>query len=202
MLAWRKRPDNTAQGDQFDWRELVYFVLAATLSFFPLAAVFPDPILNPYILLVVPVVVLALLILVITYSVRWKPLRILWSLGMLAAFLLVSLVLTASHVVIRTSERWLIWSHLYKSEVLAAPSPRSGELRHVHWDGWGFVPAGDTDVYLVFDPIDSLASAARRNLVGKVPGVPCEVDSVNRLEKSWYTVQFYTDETWDNCSGN
>jgi hypothetical protein len=201
MLAWRKRRESTTQVDHVDWRQLLYFVLAATLSFFPLALFSSDPNFNLYVLLVVPVVVLALLILVITYAVRWKLLWLLWSLAILAAFLLVSLVLTAMDVEIRTAERWLLWSHRYKAEVFAAPRPRSGELRHVHWDGWGFSFAGDTDVYLVFDPGDSLAFAAKHNLTGKVSGVPCEVDDVHRLEKDWYAVQLYTDETWDDCNG-
>jgi hypothetical protein len=202
MLAWRKRRERTTQVDHFDWRQLVYFVLAATLSFFPLALFFSDPILNPYVLLVVPVVVLALLILAVTYAVRWKLLWLLWAVTTLAVFLLFSLVLTSAHVEIRTAERWLIWSHRYKGEVLAAPRARTGELRHLDWDGWGFVPSGDTDVYLVFDPGDSLAYAAKHKLAGKVSGVPYEVDDVHRLEKNWYAVQFYTDETWDNCNGD
>lgn len=35
---------------------------------------------------------------------------------------------------------------------------------------------------------------------GKYPGIPCEVVRVRRLEKNWYTVLFYTEQDWNNCT--
>jgi hypothetical protein len=105
---------------------------------------------------------------------------------------------------IRSEARWLVWAHRYKAEVLAQPSV-TGELKHVEWDGWGWA-AQDTTVYLVFDPTDSLSTAAREHRPGKFNGIPCEVPVVDRLEKNWYAVRFYTDEWWGrrnalNCNG-
>ena len=93
----------------------------------------------------------------------------------------------------------LDYSNDYKAEVLAQPSSTGASLKHVEWDGWGFVGSGDTVVYLVFDPNDSLAGAARTGSPGKFSGLPCEVLRVRRLENHWYTALFYTDTNWEHC---
>lgn len=100
---------------------------------------------------------------------------------------------------IRTTTRWLIWSRDYKAEVLTQPRSINGDFKHVEWDGWGFAGAGDTTVYLVFDPSDSLSAAAKNHQAGKFDGIPCPVPAVNQLENHWYTVLFYTDEDWNHC---
>ena len=94
-----------------------------------------------------------------------------------------------------TTARWLVRSHQYKAEVLARPDARNGELNHVEWDGWGW-GGQDTTVYLVFDPEDSLSQAASSHQPGKYNGIPCEVFLARRLERQWYTVQFYTNQDW------
>jgi hypothetical protein len=71
-------------------------------------------------------------------------------------------------------------------------------VAHIEWDGWGFA-GSDTVVYAVYDASDSLALAADRHLSGKVPGVPCGVSGVQRLEKHWYSVAMYTDTNWNDC---
>jgi hypothetical protein len=101
---------------------------------------------------------------------------------------------------VRTTGRWLIESRKYKAAILAQPDPANGELKHAEWDGWGFAGSGDTTVYLVFDPSDSLAAAAKSRSAGKYKGIPCEVPHVRRLENRWYTVLFYTDTDWNHCS--
>jgi hypothetical protein len=106
---------------------------------------------------------------------------------------------------IRSAVRWFAWSHNYKAEVLSQPSLNT-ELKHIEWDGWGWT-GQDTTVYLVFDPAESLSTAAREHRPGKLNGIPCEVPVVDRLEKNWYTVQFYTNEWWGrrnalNCTGS
>jgi hypothetical protein len=72
-------------------------------------------------------------------------------------------------------------------------------LKHVEWDGGGFVPRGNKLVYLVFDPADSLAYAAKTHAPGRFNGIPCEVPLVVRLERQWYSVRFYTEEEWGQC---
>jgi hypothetical protein len=101
---------------------------------------------------------------------------------------------------IRSTARWLAWSHDYKSQVLAQPQPTNGELKHIEWDVWGFPGAGDTTVFLVFDPTDSLSTAAKNHQSGKFNGIPCEVFQVRRLEPHWYTVIYFTGPYyWDEC---
>lgn len=119
------------------------------------------------------------------------------SLLALAIFSVVSVVLVRNYSAIRDECGWLVWSHTYKAKVLAQRADSaSGELKHTEWDGWGFPGAGDTTVYLVFDPTDELSAAARSHGPGKFSGLPCEVPLVHRLESHWYAVQFYTDELW------
>jgi hypothetical protein len=91
--------------------------------------------------------------------------------------------------------RWLVWSHSYKSAILSQPDSPNGYLKHVEWDYWGW-SGQETEVYVVFDPTDSLTEAARSGQPGKYSGIPCEFFRVRRLESHWYTVQFYTDGDW------
>lgn len=88
------------------------------------------------------------------------------------------------------------WSHRYQNEVIAQSfnAPRV-ELKHIEWDGWGWA-GQDTTVYLVFDPTDSLSTAARNHAQGKFTGIPCEVAGISQLDSHWYAVQFYTNEFW------
>lgn len=99
----------------------------------------------------------------------------------------------------RWQARWLFSSAKYKAEVLAQPPEKNGALRHSEWDGWGWA-GQDTTVYLVFDPNNTLAQAARVNRPGRYPGIPCEVPSVRKLASRWYTVLFYTNTDWSHCS--
>ena len=121
---------------------------------------------------------------------------------MLGVYLAISALLVVNHSAVRDSARWLLWSRDYKSKVLAQPESTNGELKHVEWDGWGWVGM-DTTVFLVFDPTDSLRAAAKSHRAGKFGGVPCEVPLVRRLESHWYSVRFYTDQVWSGCdAGN
>ena len=91
----------------------------------------------------------------------------------------------------RTVCRWNVHKKAYKAQVLAQPSSTDGSLKHVEWDCWGAFGSGDTMVYLVFDPNDSLAAAAARTgTPGKFSGIPCKVWRVRHLENQWYTVFF------------
>ena len=110
-----------------------------------------------------------------------------------------SAALVGNYSAVRDAARWFLWSKSYKTEVLAQLDSARGELKHVEWDGWGFPGAGDTVVYLVFDPNDLLAMAAKNHRPGKFSGIPCEVPRVRRLEGHWYAVMFYTDTSWGHC---
>lgn len=66
----------------------------------------------------------------------------------------------------------------------------------MEWEATGFAGVANVTIYLVFDPTDSLAVAAKSHSPGKYSGIPCEVLAVLRLESHWYSVKFYTDEAW------
>lgn len=100
---------------------------------------------------------------------------------------------------VRDASRWLFQAKAYKTSVLALPAPPNGDFRHVEWEGWGFAGTGDTTVYLVVDPSDSLSEPAKNHLSGRFAGVSCAVYRIHRLEKHWYTVAFYTDTSWGQC---
>ncbi len=76
----------------------------------------------------------------------------------------------------------------------------------MEWEATGFAGVAYNTDYLVFDPTDSLAIAAKMRSAGKFSGIPCEVLGVLRLENHWYSVVFYTDEAWGqrntlDCTG-
>jgi hypothetical protein len=178
-------PAITSDGNRVDWRLALYTVLGALVLFT----------IGPYDLAVVlylfAVAIVSLLLLTDAFGKRHRQplvaLIILWA---------VSAFLVKNYSAIRDECRWLVWAHSYKAKVLAQRNPATGELKHIEWDGWGFAGAGDTTVYLVFDPTDTLSTAARSHRPGKFPGLPCEVSLVRRLQSQWYAVRFYTDEWW------
>ena len=121
------------------------------------------------------------------------------SLGMVGAVILISAALVVSaplsgNLSVVNAARWLILSGRYKSRVLAQPA-WAGQMKHIEWDRWGW-GGQDTTVYLVFDPTDSLSAAASSRKPGKFNGITCEVVLVRRMERQWYTAQFYADEYW------
>lgn len=99
---------------------------------------------------------------------------------------------------VKDTVRWHLYGQSYQRRVLAEPQP-AGQLKHVEWDGWGFA-GSDTTVYLVYDPSNSLAEAARTHAAGKFAGIPCPVPRVSRLASHWYAVEFYTEEGWNSCA--
>jgi hypothetical protein len=148
-----------------------------------------------YFLLAV-VVSLLLLAFLLSAAAGRKTGRCISILSVLAVYSILSFALFRNHHAIRNAARWSLSSRRYTAEVLAQPAPPNGELKHIEWDGWGFPGAGDTIVYLVFDPTDSLAAAAKRRQPGKFAGIPCTVLLVSRMQDCWYAISFYTDERW------
>lgn len=181
--------EKTAEGDRFNWWLPLYAALGTFVVFILVATWTSEGILY---LLVVPIISLFLLI----YAKLKKRSQRLSILSMLVVYWAVSAALVPNYSAIRETSRWLFWSHDYKADVLAQPASSNGDLKHIDWDGWGFPGAGDTTVYLVFDPSDSLAAAAKSHQPGKFNGLPCKVFLVSRLESRWYAVLFYTDERW------
>jgi len=109
-------------------------------------------------------------------------------------YLFVPILLLSNYSLVRDHIRWLLLSAGCKAKVLAQPP--NEQLKHAEWDGWGFAGVGDTTVFLVFDPTDSLAGASEALPPLKARGLPCEVVRVRRLDRQWYAVLFYTDTYW------
>jgi hypothetical protein len=103
-------------------------------------------------------------------------------------------VLVGYNSALATTAKWAMRSREYKAELSAQPEPNNAELKHLEWESWGW-GGEDTFVYVVFDPTDSL-SVADGHHQGKYKGIPCEVFRMRRLERHWYTVQFYTSDAW------
>jgi hypothetical protein len=146
-----------------------------------------------YFLLVFPIslALLALSLVAVINKRNW-----LTPLSILAIYWILSVAFLTNYRTVRNGARWILWSRAYKANVLSQPALPNGELKHVEWDGWGFPGAGDTTVYLAFDPTDSLATSAKNHKPGKFAGLPCTVPLVTRLESQWYAILFYTDESW------
>ena len=181
--------DKTSKSNRVTWRLPVCALLGALILF---TSGPRDLSVILYVLVCVPIVST----LVLNDATRRKRPQLLLT---LAAFWAVSVVLVINLTAIRTAARWLVWSHSYQAEVLAQPAAAGGELKHIEWDGWGMF-AQNTVVYFVFDPSDSLSTAAGSHKPGRFNGVPCEVPPVHRLQHNWYVVQFYTGEDWEHCN--
>jgi hypothetical protein len=96
--------------------------------------------------------------------------------------------------------KWLASSREYEKQVLEQPTPANGDFKHIEWDGSGFAGVANNTAYLVFDPHDSLSATAKNHQPIKLGGRSCDVRDIRRLEKDWYAVLFYTDQTWDDCN--
>ncbi len=133
----------------------------------------------------------SLLVAAVSFALR----RLFRPLGHSMATLLLLLTLTAlqfhSAEPIRVEGRWLLRSSSYKSKLFTQDHSQPGGLRHIEWGGWGWA-GSDTNVYLVYDPSDQLGRADTTDL-------PCPAWQVHRLERQWYSVVFYTDESWEHC---
>lgn len=152
-----------------------------------------------FILLIAPIACCMGLIWLLVGAIQKRPRQCLSLLLAIVGFVAISWSLERKQETIRPFVRWHFWSQQYKAQLMTQQNPANGEFKHLEWDSWGIVPSGFTVTYLVFDPSDSLASAAKTKLPGRFNGIPCEVPSVFRLEKQWYGVEFYTDEDWRDC---
>jgi hypothetical protein len=179
--------------ERFNWRLPLYTAIVTVALFLLDSLVESDALL--YFLLAVLIGTLLLVVLLSSAVARQRRLC-LSILSVFVVYSIFSFALLKVHYTIRNAARWTLFSSRYKSDVLAQPVPANGELKHIEWDGWGFPGAGDTTVYLVFDPTDNLAAAAKSHQPGKFDGIPCRVPLVSRMQRHWYAVLFYTDEFW------
>jgi hypothetical protein len=174
------------------WHMPLYAVIAAVILFLPLIKESDNDVL--YLFVVMPGLFLVGICALVYAAFRRNGRIAVASL----MFWAVSALLFSYATEIRTATRWLLWSHEYKKEVLAQPASTNGDLKHIEWDGWGWAGM-DTTVFLVFDPTDSLAAAAKNQESGKFSGIPCEASLVRRMESHWYTVTSMV-AGWGRCS--
>jgi hypothetical protein len=142
----------------------------------------------------------AVLLLVRAFSKKGRQRLI--ALAALAVYLPLPILVLTHYSLVRDDVRWSFLAGRYKARVLAQPTPPNGGLKHSEWDYWGFAGIGNTTVFLVLDPTDSLSQASGAKPPVKTRGLPCEVHRVHRLARQWYTVEFYADTYWGqgNCS--
>jgi hypothetical protein len=171
------------------------YCVGIVMIFLPLVVTNSDLSGFLYFLVAVPITSIGLVI----FAIRKRGRSRLTVIATLLSYWLISGLVFRHFSEVRDASRWLFQAKTYKTGVLAMPTSPNGEFRHVEWEGWGFAGAGDTTVYLVSDPSDSLWVPAKYHLSGKFKGISCAVYRVHRLEKHWYTVAFYTDTSWGQC---
>jgi hypothetical protein len=193
--------EKTTEAGRFSWRLPVCASIVGLLVFIAIDICKVDTSFFLSAFVITPVLVIVSVVLLIYAAVRSRRLReivatvaILWAIAGLLDFY------DRKHPEeIRETARWLVWSHEYKQVVLAQSTSANGDLKHIEWDAWGYAGAGNTTVYLVFDPSETLWTAAKSHQLPKFNGVPCDVFAIRRLESRWYAVHFYTDQDWDHC---
>lgn len=198
FIPWARISGNVAKGDRFNRWLPIYAAIGALILFLPTMIYGGDNDVL-YILIIAPIISLIFLFVALFYAIRKKKQSSLAVLAMLVVYVAVSWGLWKNSFELHSTTQWLFWSKGYKARVLSQPTPAAGELRHIEWDVWGFAGL-ETVTYLVFDPSDLLATAAKSHSPGKFSGIPCEVDRVWRLESHYYAVVFYTDTGWDSCN--
>jgi hypothetical protein len=187
--------ENLAGKDRFVWLFSALAALCCAAALFPLTVSSSDLCAILYVFVTIPLV--SLVLLVIAYRRRER--QRLNALTAFALFLVFTAALFARFAEMRDAARWFVYGRAFKADLLTQADTAGGQLKHIEWEGWGFPGAGDTAVYVVFDPTDSLASASKTRKSGKFNGLPCDVYRVRRLENKWYAVQFYTDTDWKHC---
>jgi hypothetical protein len=186
---------------RFNWWTQIYLVVGALVVLAGIDLLDADASLFAFLLIwaILSACIVLLLIYAALSKNRHRARRPLLTLAILWTISALFFEFERSHpIAIRSAARWLAGSRQYKAQVLAEPEPPSGELKYIEWDGWGMF-AQDTSVYLVYDPTDSLSAAAMSHKPGKFDHIPCKAQLVRRLENQWYSVIFYTSETWGGC---
>jgi hypothetical protein len=153
-----------------------------------------------YLVTVGPLLFLAAGIAWLTLAAKASGLR---RLGYVIAFLLLFPIPiaaiaapTAAFIATHDAEDLITWHFGGKRTRVPEEMTTKPGLPHAVWRQWGFLSVW-TVAYLVFDETDALASFAFRG--GDVPGVPCGVWHVLPLQKQWYVVTLYSEQTWDVC---
>ncbi|MGB6787983.1 MAG: hypothetical protein WBE20_07580 [Candidatus Acidiferrales bacterium] len=192
--------EKATQRNWFDRRLTLCFTIVGSAVLFTIAACQADIALFLNVFVVAPFLLILSITCLIFLAVSRRRQLLLFVAG-LAILWTVAVVLFLYNLkrpfALHETVKWVTLSPKYKDEVLEQLSA-NGDLKHIEWDGSGFAGA-ENNVYLVFDPSDSL-SKAKKNKTLRFNGRSCDVREVNRLERDWYAVLFYTDQSWDECN--
>ena len=197
LIVFRYRLEPARRDQLIWWLPLAAVITSAGVFLFLMVRSANDSVL--FIVLIAPIVCFIVLLSLLVAAILKRPRLCLSLLLALVGFVAISWSLERNEETLRPFIRWHLWSRHYKTELMTQPNPTDGNLKHMEWDAWGFVPSGFNVTYLVFDASDSLATAASARVPGRFGGIPCAVPRVFRLEKQWYGVRFYTNEDWRNC---
>ena len=197
LIVFRNRSQSAPPDRLIWWLPLAAVLTAGGLLLSLMVNSANDSVL--FVMLIAPIVCFIGLLCLLVAAISKRPRLCLSLLLALVGFVTISWSLERNEETLRPLIRWHLRARQYKAELMTQPNPTNGELKHMEWDAWGFVPSGFNVTYLVFDPSDSLATAAKAGSQGRFAGIPCVVPRVYRLEKQWYGVEFYTDEDWRNC---
>lgn len=190
-----------AEADHFSWRVPLYFIIVSSIILFSVASCQADVSLLVNVFVIAPILIVLSIALLIYLVARHRPEVLPF---MAAVAVLWALAVSLFHYnrehpfALHETLKWHVWSQEYKQEVLKQVSS-NGDLKHMEWDRSGFAGVANNTAYLVFDPSDSLLKA-KKNKSLKFSGKSCDVREVNRLERNWYAVLFYTDQSWDECN--
>jgi len=194
----REVPSNAAKPpiqDRFNWLLALYAAMAAVAISLGIDLLKSwDFVGFAYVLLVIPIISICVLGLAVFCAFRHRFRNGASLLIALVAFVGISLQMERYSSTLRAEMLWLLHSREYKTEVFAQPAPTNGALREIDWFGWGMF-AQDTEMYLVYDPKNSLSQ--RNPATGKYGVLHCDVWRVQRLEDRWYSVTFYTSNVWE-----
>jgi len=154
-----------------DWKLPLLVVAASTIGF--LLLIVYTAYFFVWIPFIATIVCLACLTLMVIAAIRKRRRQIILLLLAIVAFVAVAAVLDKGGESLRSYLRWLLWSRRFKAEVLAQPSPRTGELRHMEWEATGFAGVANSTLYLVFDPSDAVANVTRQGRWYPLRGACC-----------------------------
>jgi hypothetical protein len=181
---------------------LAWSAVACALAYVAFATADADVFFFGTVLVVAPILILA------TVAGLWRAAdddrHRLAMTAVILASLWIAMLIVFGHeqkqpLAVRETVRWLLWSPEYKRDVLSQPTPVNGGPKHIEWDGWGFAGM-NTTLYLVADPTERLVRIDKAQIVTHLNSAPCNVQRVRRLERGWYAVLFYTQQTWEQCT--
>jgi hypothetical protein len=175
-----------------DWKALGIFIILFGSATFYERVIF---------MLLLPVLVISFIVCLIRFC--WRPMPQ----ATMIRFLFATAMLVIWGFLFEAGDhfgddiRWSIWSASYKERVHSGSTLQAdtdANIRHMLWRVWGGLGT-DTEADLVFDPGSALARTATERPNNKKSAFRCPVVDVHQLERSWYIVTLFANESWPGC---